>query len=151
MVSFIIYKLCIMKPKLFLRIASVLIFVHAIGHSFGHLGWKKAHDPVQQEVISQMTEHKFAFMGKTRSMGEYFDGYGYACSLALFLIGTILWIVSADNSASSKKIILAVSICLAGWGTDELVWFCPAAAIMTLIAALLSLLAFFNMRTKAAA
>jgi hypothetical protein len=83
-----------MKPKIILRISAALMFIHAIGHTFGHAGWKKSPDPQKMEIIHQMTDHKFPFMGEPRSMGEYFDGYGYIVSVFILLIGVLLLSVS---------------------------------------------------------
>jgi hypothetical protein len=135
-----------MTPKLLIRIAAVLIFIHAFGHTIGHSGWKKAPDPVEHQVIQQMTGHKFPFMGVNRSLAEYFDGYGYACSIALFIIAAILFIVAADLPASiklAKKIVLTLSVGLLVWAIDEWIFFFPFAAAITFLAFVSSLLAYY--------
>ncbi|MDB4902040.1 MAG: hypothetical protein JWQ63_1321 [Mucilaginibacter sp.] len=135
-----------MTPKLLIRIAAVLIFIHGFGHTIGHSGWKKALDPVEQQVIQQMTGHKFPFMGVNRSLAEYFDGYGYACSIALFIIAVIFFIVAADLSASiklAKKIILTLSIGLLFWAIDEWIFFFPFAAAITFLAFVSSIYAYY--------
>ena len=135
-----------MLPKLFLRIAAVLMLIHAVLHTLGHSGWKKAPDPVKHQVIAQMTGHSFHFMGVNRSMGEYFEGYGYACTLALLLIAFLLWISAAEASAFSKKMVAGVCVFLHFWSIDEFIYFFPFAAIITLLAALLSLIALFKIK-----
>ena len=120
-----------------MRIAAVLIFIHGIGHTPGHSGWKKAADPVEHQVIQQMTGHSFPFMGATHSLGDYFEGYGYACSFTLFLIAALLWIVSGELSSESvlaKKIIIATFIALLFWAIDESIYFFPFAAGLTFLA-----------------
>lgn len=52
-----------MKPKLLLRIASIAILIHGLGHIMGHSGWKTPKDPGQQAVVKQMLEYKAPFMG----------------------------------------------------------------------------------------
>jgi hypothetical protein len=79
-----------MKPKLLLRIASVLIPLHALGHIYGFSGWKETTDPVKQEVISQMFGHSFEFKGSVRSLGEYYDEYGWFATIALLTIAVLL-------------------------------------------------------------
>ena len=137
-----------MKPKILLRIAAFLMLLHAVGHTFGHSGWKKATDAAKQEVISKMTDQKFPFMGSKRSMGEFYDGYGYACTLALLLIAYLLWITSTAQTLISKKVILAVSICLFLWGGVELIYFFPAAAAFSLVSAVLGIWAVFGMKVE---
>lgn len=43
-----------MKSKILLRIASLLILVHLLGHSLGHLQWDKPKDPMMKEVVDMM-------------------------------------------------------------------------------------------------
>jgi hypothetical protein len=130
-----------MKPKLLLRIASIVMFLHDIGHTFGHLSWKEAVEPEKQEVIRQMTENKCPFMGATRSMGDYYDGYGYASTLALLLIAVILWIASGlepQNIALTRKMLIVIAVVLLAWGIVELTFFFPFAAAFSLVAAVLT-------------
>lgn len=141
-----------MKPKLLLRIASVVMFAHDVGHTFGHLSWKATPDPAKRAVIRQMTENRFPFMGAVRSLGDYYDGYGFAASLALLLIAAILWIVSGsatENPTLTRKLCLAVSIILLAWGIDELVFFFPFAAAFTLLAAVSTIAALVQLKPHA--
>lgn len=135
-----------MKPKLLLRIAAILIFIHGVLHTLGASGWKQATDKVQQLVIVQMTGHQFPFMGAIHSFADFYDGFIYSCSIALFLIAIILWMISGETLASplAKKITLALSIALLLWGVDELLFFFPLASGMTLLASLCSFAAFFK-------
>jgi len=135
-----------MKPKILLRIAAILIFIHSVLHTFGFGTWKEAADPVYKVIVNGMTGHKFPFMGAIHSLGDFYEGFGYASSIALFLIAIILWFVSGETSRSanlSKKIIYAVGIALVAWGVDELIFFFPFAAIITLTAATLTLSSSF--------
>jgi hypothetical protein len=137
-----------MKPKILLRIASIIMILHDIGHMIGSLTWKQAAEPEHQEVIRQMTEHKFLFMGAMRSMGDYYDGYGYASALAILLISAILWIVSSSEvltSSIAKKILITISATLLAWGINELVFFFPFAAAFSLLAMALTVIAIFQL------
>lgn len=143
-----------MKPKLLLRIAAILIAIHGILHTIGHSGWKNAPDPVEHQVISQMTGHKFPFMGAVHSLGDYFEGYGYACSIALVVIAILLWITSGaleTNQTFAGKIILTISLGLFVWAGDELIYFFPFAAALTFVAALCSLWSYYLLRRNAPA
>ena len=138
-----------MKPKILLRIAAALIFIHSILHTYGFGTWKEAPDPVYKTIVDGMTGHKFPFMGAERSLGNFYEGFGYACSIALFMIAIVLWLVSGETSRSAnlaKKIIYAVGIALVAWGIDELIYFFPFAAAITLTAAILTLLSGFVMK-----
>ena len=104
-----------MKPKLLLRIASLMMLLHLIGHSFGNELWKKTDDPTKMQVIHAMTYYKFPFMGSVRSFGDNFSGYGYAVSLFLILSSVLLWLISSslkEKTTLSIKILLTLFICL---------------------------------------
>lgn len=138
-----------MKPKILLRIAAILIFIHSVLHTFGFSTWKQAPDPVYKTIVDGMTTHTFPFMGAVRSLGNFYEGFGYASSIALFLITIVLWLVSGETGRSAnlaKKIIYAVGIALVAWGIDELIYFFPFAASITLTAAALTLLSGFVMK-----
>jgi hypothetical protein len=142
-----------MKPKLLLRIAAILIFVHGVLHTIGFTSWKDAADPVQKEVVQQMTGHKFPFMGAVHSLGDYYEGFGYGCSIALILISVLLWIASAENMAINrlaKQVVIATGIALLIWGTDELVYFFPFAAALTFVACICTLLSVYLAGRKGA-
>lgn len=138
-----------MKAKLFLRIAAGLIIFHLLGHTFGHLNWKKAVEPEKHEVIKQMTEHKFPFMGKERSMGDYYEGYGWACCITFILIAAVLWIISETTEESKKltaKISLVIGLSLIAWCIIEFMFFFPFAASTTLLSAIFILISFYQIK-----
>lgn len=140
-----------MKPKILLRIAAAIILFHDLGHTFGALSWRQSPDPVKQSVINLMLGHKSPFMGAMRSMGEYYEGYSYASTIALFLIAAVLWLVSDYTEQSIvlvRKILFAVALSLLLWGADELIFFFPFAAAFSLSAALLTAIAAFNLKTS---
>jgi len=141
-----------MNPKILLRIAAIIMLLHAIGHTIGALTWKKTPDVAKQAVIEFMTAHKFPFMGAERSMGEYYEGYGFACTLALLLIVAILWItsnVTPHSIALVKNILVVLSIILLAWGVDELIFFFPFAAAFSLLSFLLTLVATLRLMKPA--
>ncbi|MFI5136422.1 MAG: hypothetical protein ACHQIM_01260 [Sphingobacteriales bacterium] len=145
-----------MRPKLLLRIAAVLMFIHGVLHTFGFSGWKNEPNPVEHQVISQMTGHQFPFMGATHSLADYYDGFGYASSIALFLIAVLLWIVSGEltsNTGLAKKMIIALGIALLFWGVDEVIFFFPFATAITSLACVCSFWAVYllNVKKQAAA
>lgn len=138
-----------MKPKILLRIASILILFHDIGHTLGHSGWKHTDDPAKQDIINHMNGGRFPFMGAVHSMGDYYEGYGYASTLALLLIAAVLWIVSDAPAGSTdlvRKILLVTATVLLAWGIIELIYFFPFAASFTLLAMLLTAWATFNLK-----
>lgn len=129
-----------------LRIAAVLLFVHLVGHAIGHFTWKDSlGDESRREVISQMTDYKFDFMGATRSMGDYYEGYSALILIKYLVFMLLLWSISsfADTHPTIARILIApVSLGLMAFGVLEFVYFFPFAAG---ISALAGLAAFFSM------
>jgi hypothetical protein len=141
-----------MNPKVLLRIAAILMLFHTIGHTIGASTWKKTPDVAKQAVIASMTSQKFPFMGTDRSMGEYYDGFSFACTLALLLITAILWItsnVAPHSIALVKNILVVLSIILLAWGIDEMIFFFPFAAAFSLLSFLLTLIATLRLMKPA--
>lgn len=138
-----------MSSKVFLRIASVLMFIHCVLHTIGFSGWKT--DPDRQAVVKMMTGQKLPFMGADRNMGEFYDGFGYASTIALALIAISLWLVSTELTSGSlaKKMILALGIGLAFWGADEIIYFFPFAASISWLSALCTFIAYARLNKQA--
>jgi hypothetical protein len=79
-----------MKPTLFLRIASVLTFLHAVLHTIG--GVFGAPDPgVQQATVAVMKANEFLLMGATRSYWDFYRGLGLAVSVFLTVEAIVFW------------------------------------------------------------
>jgi hypothetical protein len=138
-----------MKPKILLRIAAVLMFIHCVLHTIGFSGWKT--DTANKTVVQAMTGPKFPFMGVNRNMGEFYDGFGYASTIALVLIAASLWIVSGElgsKSSLAKKMTLTLAIILALWGIDEIIYFFPFAVGISLLSSLCTFWAYFALNKQ---
>ncbi|MFN8338836.1 MAG: hypothetical protein U0T36_07425 [Saprospiraceae bacterium] len=140
-----------MSLKIYVRIAAALILLHLVGHFFGHLGWDTPEDPKMQEVVNAMKGYSGEFMGATRSMADYFQGY----SLILFgLFGmsiAILWVISNQinaNSTLSKYLLLMIGIGYIYFGIIEYIYFFTFAASISLLAGILILYATFKLNNN---
>jgi hypothetical protein len=121
-----------MGPRLLLRISAVLMFIHALFHTLGHLKWKTLSSPSYDEVVKQMTVPKFPFMGAVHSIGDYFDGYGYFITLAVVLIGCLLWALSdiaVQYPLVGLKLLIPITILIILLFLDTLIFFFPLASI----------------------
>jgi hypothetical protein len=131
-----------MKAKLLLRIAAAFILVHLLGHSMGHATWDKPEDTKMQGVIATMKGYSATFMGATKSMADYYNGY----SLIIFgLYGMtilILWFASGfinEQKTIAVKILFPIAIAYLAFGVIEYIYFFPFAASMSFLAGLLTL------------
>ncbi|MBS1532051.1 MAG: hypothetical protein JSU01_17250 [Bacteroidetes bacterium] len=138
-----------MSSKILLRIASVLMLIHCILHTIGFSSWKD--DPARKDVVKAMTGPRLPFMGSNRNMADYYDGFGYATSIALVLIAVSLWVVSTELTSRSlaKKLILTLAIILTFWGVDEIIYFFPFAASISWLSALCTFIAYARLNKQA--
>jgi hypothetical protein len=139
-----------MKAKILLRIAAGLVLIHLLGHSVGHMGWDKPKDPKMQEVVNAMKTYKADFMGASKSMGDYYNGY----SLVLFFVyGMSICIILFssgfinEQTVIAKKILYPVGITYSCFGIIEFLYFFPFAASMSLGAGLLILFSLLTFKS----
>lgn len=130
-----------MTPKILLRIASAIMFIHNIPHTLGHANWKNAPEEVNRRAIDAMVNNRFEFMGRQTSYANFYDGYGYGGTLTMLLAMVILWMISLNQTALTKQLSLATGVFLVAWAIMEYVYFFPLAAGFTIVAAVLTLLA----------
>ncbi len=138
-----------MNPKILLRIAAVLMFLHTIGHSFGALNWKNAPDAaVGRLIISMQTTH-FAFMGRSATLAGFYEGYGLTMIFVLLLISVVLWLLSAETVVDlSARLLPLFAVFLLFLGIIEYIYFFPFAASFSLLAAACTFIARISMRTR---
>ena len=130
-----------MKPKILLRIASLVIFLHAIGHTIGALTWKKDADPTIQQVVDDMISHKFIFMGALRSIGDFYEGYGITMTFVLLLVAVLLWQLSKFSvkyPVPTARLLISISLSLVVIALIEFRYFFFLPGTFSMIAGLLS-------------
>lgn len=123
-----------MKPKILLRAASCLMMLHTLGHSMGALNWKNSQDKTMQGVINAMLANKFLFMGASRSLGDFYEGYGLSMIFVLLMVTFLLWITAGEAATNPKlaaKILLPVLFFLVTLAIVEAVYFFPFAATIS--------------------
>ena len=89
-----------MKPVIFLRIASVLTFIHAVLHTVGGVFGKPA-PGVAAMVAATMQANHFPVFGVTRSYADLYFGLGIAVTIFLTIDAVLLWQLSTLAQSSS--------------------------------------------------
>lgn len=124
-----------MKSKIILRIACLLILVHLLGHSLGHLQWDKPKDPKMQEVVKIMKGYSAQFMGATKSMANYYEGYSIIMFFVFAMTILILWSVSSFvDKDIAVKILYPIAITYLAFGVIEYFYFFIFAASISFLA-----------------
>ncbi len=133
-----------MRSKLLLRLAAVLVLVHLLGHAAGHLGWDHPEDGKMQAVVNTMKSYSANFMGATKSMADYYNGYSLMTFGLFGLTIFILWFASGfieTHRAIARKVLLPLGVVYLYFGITEFIYFFPFAASMSFLAGLLTMFA----------
>jgi uncharacterized membrane protein HdeD (DUF308 family) len=112
------------------------MLLHTAGHTMGALSWKHAPNSRVAAVISAMQAEHFDFMGKSVSLGSFFEGYSFTMIGVLLLLSVMLWLVS------DRKCTLPIGLFLLFMGVIELIYFFPFAAAFSLLAGIFTLYAY---------
>ena len=97
-----------MKRSLFIRIAAILIFLHTVGHCFGVFGSKPS-NPTIARVLEDMDQNHFAFMGRSASLGIFFEGYGVIIILFLLFSSIVIWWLAGQTETELGWRLLLLS------------------------------------------
>ena len=130
-----------MKPTLWLRIASVLTFIHAVLHTAGGVFGTPA-PGAQQAAVAAMKANVFPVMGLTRSYWSFHMGLGLAVSIFLTVGAVVFWQLGtlAKNNAPCLRPMIATF--LVGFGAlavvSSLYFFAAPMIVEILIAACLA-------------
>lgn len=138
-----------MKPKLLLRIASVIILLHAVGHFLGVANVTKGETDEENQVIHAMTDHRFLVMGRMHSFADFLTGFGWVGEVMLIFIAYLLWLngsLADSQPGISRKLSLAIFVTLLANVVLEYIYFFPVAYGMTTLAAIITGLAFVKTR-----
>lgn len=131
-----------MKATIWLRIASVLTFVHSVLHTAGGVFGKTPPGPASVAVAA-MQANQFVFMGATRTFWEFQRGLGLSVTIFLTMEAVVFWLLGglAKSDAIRLRPLLAVfTLGYVAFAFDSLVYFFTFAAVMELcIAASLGL------------
>jgi hypothetical protein len=92
-----------MKPVLFLRIASVLTFIHAVLHTIGGVFGKVGPGPAATAVEAMKT-NQFLLMGHTRSFWDFYRGLGLAGTISLTAEAILFWQLGSLAKTDARRL-----------------------------------------------
>jgi hypothetical protein len=97
-----------MKPALFLRVAAVLTFIHAVLHTIGGVFGKVGPGPATV-AVEAMKMNQFLLMGHTRSFWDFYRGLGLGATISLTAEAVLFWQLGslAKTDAQRLRPILA--------------------------------------------
>jgi hypothetical protein len=101
-----------MRASMFFRIASVLLLLFAVGHTFGF----RQNNPEwgADAVLDSMHSVHFDAQGFTRSYWDFFSGFGLFFAVFLLFAAVLAWLLSGlppELSARVRSIAWALAMC----------------------------------------
>jgi hypothetical protein len=103
-----------LKASLFYRIAAVLIFLFAVGHTIGFFqsdpGWGT------DSLVASMKSIHFNITGFSRTYWDFFVGFGLFVTVFLLLAAILAWqlgAIAAETLARMRVLTWAFALCFA--------------------------------------
>jgi len=127
-----------MRSVIFLRIASVLTFVHAALHTIGGV-FGGAAPGIQQATVAVMKANEFLAMGAMRSYWDFYRGMGLAVSVFLVMEAVVFWQLSSLAKSDGLRLrpVLAVfAVGYLGFAVVSYRYFFAAPVITEILIAL---------------
>jgi hypothetical protein len=126
-----------MKATVYLRIASVLTFVHAVLHTIGGV-FGKAAPGVQATTVAMMKANTFHMMGVTRSYWQFERGMGLAVSIFLTIEAVVFWMLGSlakSEAARLRPILAAFVVAYLAMAVDSYFYFFAAPVVTEIVIA----------------
>ena len=139
-----------MKPQIFVRSASVLLFIHALLHTVGGVFGKI--DPGPAAVaVSAMKSNQFTSFGNLRTFWDFYMGLGLAVSISLTMEAVVLWILaplSVNSEAKLRPALAAFAIGYVIFAVNSFRYFFIGPVIVELLITACLLAAIATMQRK---
>jgi hypothetical protein len=103
-----------MRTAIFLRIASVLTFIHAALHTIGGV-FGGAAPGVEQATVAVMKANEFPVMGVMRSYGDFYLGFGLIVSVFLTMEAAVFWQLGSLAKTDALRLRPVLATFLVGY------------------------------------
>jgi hypothetical protein len=142
-----------MKPVLFLRIAAVLTFIHAVLHTVGGVFGEVGPGPAAI-AVEAMKANQFLLMGKTRSYWEFYRGLGLVVTIMLTAEAVLFWLLGSLAKTEAPRLRPILGAFLVGYAAlavNSYAYFFLAPVIVEILIAACLGLAIVTAKPEAAA
>lgn len=137
-----------MRTVTWLRSASILTLVHAIGHTVGGVYGTPAPGP-QQTVIDVMKSSIFLVMGYNRSLWHFYHGMGLAVTILLTVEAWVFWLlgnVARDSDADLRDVLVIFVLGYLALAVNSLRYFFVAPVFLELLIAACLVMAILSIK-----
>lgn len=138
-----------MKPKILLRMATLFMLLHIMGHTIGALTWKNAPNASVGRVIAGMVSNRFDFMGQSVSLALFFEGYGITMIFVLLLVTICLWLLSGDTvSRLAHRLMVVLAVFFLAMSITEYIYFFALPGTLSLLAGICCFSAYLQKKAN---
>lgn len=141
------------KPVLFLRIAAVLTFIHAVLHTIGGVFSKPEPGPAAA-AVEAMRANQFVLMGHMRSYGDFYRGMGLAVTIFLTAEALVFWQLGSlarTDMARLRPIVAIFLVAYLAMAVNSYIYFFFAPVITEILIAACLGVAILTAKREAAA
>jgi glycerol uptake facilitator-like aquaporin len=142
-----------MKPALFLRIASVLTLIHAVLHTIGGVFGKPAPGRATAAALA-MKMNQFVLMGHVRSYWDFHRGLGLAVTISLTAEAIVFWqlgMLAKKEARSLRPIVLTFLLAYAALAVNSNTYFFWGPVIAEILIAACLGMAFVTAKSEISA
>ncbi len=140
-----------MKPKILIRISSILMLIFTIGHSFGHFTRYNTVDLRAISTITAMQMTKIPMDGVDKTYDQFYSGMSLNLSTTVFSLVILLWLLSNLESKHPKvvmQLLIPIFFCVFGFSITGFVYFFSAPTLISCLGALSILGSIFLLRKE---
>ncbi len=127
-----------MRPVIFLRIASVLTFVHGVLHTVGGV-FGKVEPGAPQTAVEAMKANQFLVMGLTRTYWSFYRGFSLGISIFLIVEAVVFWQLSSLARTWSYRLRPIYATFMVGYlvfAANSYEYFFPPPVVVEILIAL---------------
>jgi hypothetical protein len=142
-----------MKPKILLRIASIITLLYFVGHTVA-IPWTPAVGPGESPVIEAMKTHPFEITGFTRTYWDFYLGFGLMASVFLAFQAVVLWLLGGLANRDAGEIRPVIAAFFVSFALNAVLiskYFFTVPLVMTIAIAICLALAFASARSSESA
>ncbi len=139
-----------MKPFVLLRIAAIVAFLYALGHTLG-MPWAPDNSPETMAIMQSMTAHRFDVMGMQRSIQDFYFGFGISISVFMLAQAILLWMIAAQARLDAPRTRPFIAVFLFAFVANAIiagVYFFAVPCVMAAITAVFLLAAWITAKRE---
>ena len=123
-----------MRPVVFLRIASVLTFIHSILHTIGGVFGKPVNGAAAAVAAHMRTT--FPVFGLTRSYSDFYLGMGLGVTIFLTMDALLMWILASlakRDAARVRPLMVVFALGYLAFAVNSFTFFFQAPVVVELL------------------